>query len=153
MIGFKSRCVWWNWTHRIISSNFTILLSTICISPNINNSRCKLIPVLVTLLRFCNPSTLIYNNRVLSKARLSHTIFFHRLVLVLFSGKSDLRERRWIFLLLCITQFWLNLEINAFNFSTTFFLGMFNQLFYFCKDNLELGKIHLNEELFNWHKT
>ena len=104
MIGFNSRCVWWNWTHRIISSNFTILLSTICISPNINNSRCKLIPVLVTLLRFCNPSTLIYNNRVFSKAWLSHTIFFHRLVLVLFSGKSDLRERRWIFLLLCLSE-------------------------------------------------
>lgn len=104
MIGFNSRCVWWNWTHRIISSNFTILLSTICISPNINNSGCKLIPVLVTLLRFCNPSTLIYNNRVLSKAWLSHTIFFHRLVLVLFSGKSDLRERRWIFLLLCLSE-------------------------------------------------
>lgn len=104
MIGFNSRCVWWNWTHRIISSNFTILLSTICISPNINNSRCKLIPVLVTLLRFCNPSTLIYNNRVLSKAWLSDTIFFHRLVLVLFSGKSDLRKRRWIFLLLCLSE-------------------------------------------------
>lgn len=104
MIGFKSRCVWGNWTHRIISSKFTILLSTICISPNINNSRCKLIPVLVTLLRFCNPSTLIYNNRVLSKAWLSDTIFFHRLVLVLFSWKSDLRKCRWIFLLFCLSE-------------------------------------------------